>query len=651
MPLATESVPQSAPALQLVHNILGRDPLRALAELEAAAQSAAAADDNLSHTLICASALGFMLADWSRFPDWSGWDARFAARDAVLPSGDDNDAALVRATGALASALLRGDETEALKPLGLRLQALIGLVSDAPMMSTQIALAAAALLPWLQMSCDVAGAQALHAHMTALADRQRRQTDGAYYLRGLWLTAWAQYLHSVDRVRLPDALHALDHAVESGRLPLLRFRRARLATEKALHDQNSAAVERGLRDMLATLHPERPMESAIYNVMALTVAASREDIDAALLHMEHMNRALALAECPPSVANVYRMREGSVHVRNRDYEKAAATYEQCALAVHTSHGMVIRGYAALARALLIEQQDDIGARRDALREQLSSGLAAMRRLPSPNFLYATLEARGAVCALALREGIETTFVRAALEIVPAPPPAWADEQWPWAMSLRCFAGFRSDAQFAEGQSASKASSRVLKLLMLIAAHGVQGVPVSVATDALWPDQDADQAESAIGVTLLRLRRLHAETDLIERRNGWLHLNAHRVWTDVMALEAHLEVPPDISASPSQRGKYINRLFDLYRGDCLFGVDDEWARSRAAHYRGRITAATRQIVIAALSDGDDTSSELALTRAHEAGADVARLLATGAPVQVAGASWDRLRRHVGMLAMK
>lgn len=413
-----------------------------------------------------------------------------------------------------------------------------------------------------------------------------------------------------------------------------------------LHDMD--AVERALRDMLNAMHARRPMERVIYNTLAGIVATLRHDPDRALLHGTHTLRDLEAAECPPSIATLYRMGASRVYLFRGDYALASDTFAQCVQHAHTSHATIYQGYAELSRALLFHQQ---GAADEAIVGHLRSGLAAVRGVPSLNFFYTAPVARATACALALRLGIEKDFVLAALREFPVPPPSWADEHWPWAMSLRCFGGFRSVGLDVDQRASSKASNRPLSLLMLIAANGTRGVPVAAATDALWPDQDGDQAENSLSVTLLRLRRLpqlSSETDLIERRGGWLHLNASKVWTDVAALEAHLEALPEGAATALQRTRYITRLFDVYRGDCLFGSDDDWAQSRRTHYRGRVTLAAQRVLQMSLEGEHYATAELIITHAFERGLDAPRLLNVVHAAQRSTPMWTQLQQHLKWL---
>ena len=398
--------------------------------------------------------------------------------------------------------------------------------------------------------------------------------------------------------------------------------------------------------MLGAIHAKRPMERVIYNMVAASFASAANDADRALLHVTHNLRDLQAADCPPSIGTVYRIAATRVHLTRGDYAQAAEIYEQCVQHAHTAHAVTYRGYAALAWALLAQQQGTPS--RELLREHLRIGLATTKSIPSPTFMAAVPVARAGICALALREGIEVEFVRAALLQSPVAPPAWADEHWPWAMSLRCFGGFRSVGLDADGRASSKASNRPLSLLMLIAANGSHGVPVASATDALWPDQDGDQAENSLSVTLLRLRRLYNETDLIERRNGWLHLNASKVWTDVVALQAHLDAMPETTVTEFRHTQYISRLFDLYRGDCLFGIDDDWAQSKRTHYRGRVTLAAQRLLQTSLESNHYAAAELTITQAFERGLDAPRLLNVVHAGQRSTPAWNQLQQHLKLL---
>ena len=615
------------PWMEIARDIVCSSPIDALERFDASLNHAIGINDVESQLALSANALTFMLFHWTRFNGWRMWIERFEAAQVRLGERTEGVPQLTLLSGALAAGLLRGDALEVLAPLGHRMESLIQ--SDAD--PVQVYLAAATALPWLQMSRNAAGAQALHARMLAIdscaiASNGADDSQGGHYVRGAWLASWAQHLLFSDHSRFTEALQALDVFMLAWPVPLLQFRHSRLTAEKYILTQDMVAAERALRGMLAALHANRPMERVIYNSVATLIVGRGGDADRMHLHGTHISRDLVVADCPPALATIYRMAEARAHLVTQRYDLAAAAYNACLRDAHSAHAGVYRGLAALAQIMLLDRDD--AASLSVLRDNLCVGLAAMRKEGRGNFFAVALHARGTICALALRENIEVEFVLAALARFPTPPPAWADENWPWALSLRTFGGFRAQGLIEEGRAASKASNRQLSLLKLIAAHGRQGVTVAHAAEALWPAQDGDQAENSLSVTLLRLRKMNANADLFMRSDGWLHLDATQVWSDAAALETHLQLLSETVASTATEALrliYITRLFDLYRGDCLFGIEDDWAVGRAAHYRGRVTLATQQLLQSTLENQHSVAAQRVMTGAHSRGLDVERLL--------------------------
>ncbi len=616
---------------EVLRNAVEDDSEEFLDRFEAAFLYAVDSGDVEFQVTISASTLAFMLLDWSRFDSWQAWITRFDKALVSCPRSDHVDAALscAAATGRMASALLRGESPETLALCGARAQSALEELPKTEATTIQVALTASVLMPWLQMSRNVAYAQALHARVILACQQEASRDSTVHLLLGTWLGAWAQHLHFVDQVRFPEALRDLDSYLVQTMHRTLQFKRDRLFTEQALFLGRVEDTDRGLRAMLAVLRPQRPMQRAIYNSMAATAAMKRDDLNTASLHFDHMQCDLMDADCPPVISSTYQLKAGGVYLAKGECKRAADVYAQCAAHANPAHASIMLGFAALAHALQVENHSDSHnpEERDAMRRHLLDGLAAMRRVPNPSFFFSVPHARSAICALALREQIEVDFVASALKLMPVQPPDWADENWPWAMSLRCLGRFSNSAKLAEGQVASKATSRPLNLLMLIAAHGKQGVSVHVAMDCLWPEQDGAQAEHSLTMTLVRLRRLFVDDDLIERDHGWLRLSATKVWTDVRAFESVLDAIAiaETTITEARRRQHVVRLFELYRGDCLAGVDDTWARERAAHYRTRLHAALLRVLRDASSGGHDNVMELVITKAFERGVELAPVI--------------------------
>ncbi len=607
-PLRRSSTKQRVTWQYALHDVAGAaaDAAIVFDRLTLAFTEAQAHHDVVSQMALSAHAMAFMVADWSRFSGWVAWVERFERADREILAADlDEDSSLARATGAMARALLVGESLKTMTPLGEQLQAKIK-TATAAHQATHMALASAVLLPLFQMTRAISDAQLLHAQMTETWSRWRSANPATELLSLLGIVSWAQHWHFANPARLPEIFAQLDAALADAPSETLKcgvtFRHARVLTDNALHRKDDESVQRGLHAMLAALHADRPMERVIYNAQAAIFASSRNDPDAAMRHIDHMNRALLAADCPPSISAIYRAREGAIYLGMERYALAVQAFETATSSIPDSQSAVPIGYVSLTRALeSLQQSDYCGSISPQCASDLREGLAAVRKTSTHGFFFSAPKARGALCAIALCENIEPEFVREALKLVPTKPPTWADDHWSWAMSLRSFGGFRMQTKLAEGQRADKASSRPLLLLKLIVAHGERGVPVSTAMDALWSEQDGDQAEHALTVTLQRLRKLFVEEDLVLRNDGWLTLNAEKAWTDVRALETHLEamtsavIESTVSyiADEAQRLQLVRRLFDLYRGDCLQGIDESWAKDRAAHYRLRVANTLRQ----------------------------------------------------------
>jgi hypothetical protein len=620
----------------VLHDAAGKSSDAAVAfdRLEAAFATASARSDAVSQMALSAHAMAFMVLDWSRFNGWQTWMERFdRAESALLDDDYDWESSFARATGAMARALLTGQPLAITKPLATQLQSVLRAATTAQQ-ATHNALAGAVLLPVHQMANALSDAQVLHVRMTETWSRWRAANDATQLFSLLWFAAWAQHLFLTSPTRLPEALAEFDAALHAASKEALthgvKFRRARLAADQALYQRDDALLDRELLAMLTALHPDRPMEQVIYNAQAASLANRRKDTDAALSHLEHMNRALEAADCPAAIASAYHVREGGVYFAMGRYGLAAQAMEVASHSAADSHRVVTLGYVSLARGLeSFEQSGSTWSISPQCASFISDGLAAMRRTTTHGFFFTAPKERGIVCAIALSAEIESEFVREGLKQVPVAPPTWADDHWPWAMSIRSFGGFRMQAKLAEGQRADKASSRPLLLLKLIVAHGEKGVPVSTAMDALWPEQDGDQAEHALTVTLQRLRKLFVEEDLILRNDGWLTLNAEKVWTDVRAIELHLEAMSSAliertgtnALDEAQLLRLVRRLFELYRGDCLQGIDEAWAKDRAVHYRTRVMNTLRQIVNHAQRAKLAALHEFALTCAAESGFDL------------------------------
>jgi ATP/maltotriose-dependent transcriptional regulator MalT/DNA-binding SARP family transcriptional activator len=182
---------------------------------------------------------------------------------------------------------------------------------------------------------------------------------------------------------------------------------------------------------------------------------------------------------------------------------------------------------------------------------------------------------GELCALALRHGIESDFIRALIrsEKLAPPPSALRLKQWPWSYYIGTLRGF----QLTRGQEpiefSAKGPGRPVELLKVLIAHGGQNVRADQLADALWPHMDADYAHKSFTQTLHRLRNYFDEDALI-LRDGRLSLNSSLFWVDTWALEHVISEidtrlrEPDAPSGKERFRLLMQEILDIYVGPFL-----------------------------------------------------------------------------------
>ena len=108
---------------------------------------------------------------------------------------------------------------------------------------------------------------------------------------------------------------------------------------------------------------------------------------------------------------------------------------------------------------------------------------------------------------ALREGIETDYVRMLITRNALAAPPGASEAWPFRLRIRALGGFELDRDGQPMRFAGKAQQRPLDLLKFVVALGGEDVESSAVTSALWPDADGAAAKTSFDTALFRLRKL------------------------------------------------------------------------------------------------------------------------------------------------
>ena len=181
-----------------------------------------------------------------------------------------------------------------------------------------------------------------------------------------------------------------------------------------------------------------------------------------------------------------------------------------------------------------------------------------------------------LCAAALREGVETDYVRALVRAsgcMPEAPPLRV-ARWPWAFRATTFGSFALFVDESPVEFGGKGPGRPMELLKVLIARGGQAVRADQLADALWPHVDADYAHNSFTATLHRLRKLLADDDAVVLADARVSLNPRKFWVDTWALEGvmtdldRLLREPEGRAPPAEIAALTDELFAVYRGPFL-----------------------------------------------------------------------------------
>lgn len=181
----------------------------------------------------------------------------------------------------------------------------------------------------------------------------------------------------------------------------------------------------------------------------------------------------------------------------------------------------------------------------------------------------------ALCAAALRHGVDTEFARNLIRAgrLAPPPSAVSLKAWPWPFRVTTLGGFALTRGDDPVEFSAKGAGRPVELLKVLVAHGGLSVRADQLADALWPNVDAGYAHKSFTQTLHRLRGYFDEEALV-LRDGRLSLNRSLIWTDTWALElvlseldAHLRNADMTSGAPAWAG-LVEEILGLYSGPFL-----------------------------------------------------------------------------------
>jgi LuxR family maltose regulon positive regulatory protein len=254
---------------------------------------------------------------------------------------------------------------------------------------------------------------------------------------------------------------------------------------------------------------------------------------------------------------------------------------------------------------------------DAALDPLRGGFQLAREHGMQHIVILRPAMLAALCAAALRTGVESDFARSfvhSAQLAP-PPEALRLKQWPRPFHVCMLGGFSLLRDGVPVEFSGKGPGRPVELLKVLVALGAQNVRSDQIADALWPRVDADYAHKSFTIALHRLRRMFDEEDALILRDGRLSLNPLLVWLDTWALDqliAEIDAAlrePRPRPDPALRA-LIYEALELYRGPLL---PDESEQPSYIGSREQIRAKLLRTISRATRGWEDAG-------AHDAAAD-------------------------------
>jgi len=440
--------------------------------------------------------------------------------------------------------------------------------------------------------CERNGEDSRFAALAARLAAFEAQPGVSPFWRGHWAIVSAWHLVSFGKTapaleRLAAAMALADQHQLHGLAAVSALQRARLieADRDPLHALALAGMAAAHGDAART-----PLWWGDAADVDCRIALAAGDFHAAVGHARRARGHVQAGGVWPGYLATYLKNEAHALLGAGAYDEALLRYDEMdalPLPAYLSARVgCLRGIAAL---IIVSRSGRWQARHNA---ELAAAMARLRQLEWTH-VFSVLPAHIAdLFGRALRAGIETEWIRAAIRSRELAAPDDAPENWPWRVKVRVFGAFEVSSENTSPAFAAreprKAASKPMELLRLLAAQGHASVPVGSVAEALWPGDGREGRQKAFEVTVVRLRRLlgvDAAVQVSERR---VRLNRQCVWLDAQALGQCL-LQADNAPDAAARTSALDAALAVYLGPCLADSGEAWALAAREHWRGRLGA--------------------------------------------------------------
>ena len=541
------------------------DPANARLDLEPAFALFQEGDDALGQALAATAINEAHMVEWidyRRLDSWIAWlEALLGRRDVALPSLDTELA--VRAS-LFTAIVLRQTYREDIPRLARQLADLLRHDLD----PNYKLLAARGIFVYAAYSGDF-----------ALTDEVVSYTESAFCAPGASALNRAWYA-----ARLGFALRYVKGSRERARAWFLkareivreqglRFVEAPIATYWAWVEEvfgETGDLQRELRIAETYLNPASRFEAAFRQTGMAFVLARQNELGAAVARIaEGFSFFEQSGYTLGQVASNFGL--ASMRLSGNDFTGAREALDQ---ALSLLFPGPLRSYAdaLLSAGIALGVKDEERAKAELRRALALGAKHGLENVLSEHFVRRTT---AALCAYALKHGIEPNYVKRIIHTQHLAPPLPDIENWPWPVQIRALGGFSLAIEGRLLSFSGKAPKKPLELLKALVATGGTEVDIGWLGEQLWPDAEGDAARDVFNVTHSRLRKLLTLEGALLLRQGKLSLDPTQVWTDVWAFERTVADCLD----KLQRGQALaiesagERLLSLYAGDLLKSEPD------------------------------------------------------------------------------
>ena len=224
----------------------------------------------------------------------------------------------------------------------------------------------------------------------------------------------------------------------------------------------------------------------------------------------------------------------------------------------------LRASVALVEAWLAQQE---GRGHDSVRL-----LREALELSRSGYFWCQMRYVDTTCAhmfrVALDRGIEPEAAKRLIRTFRLRPPLADADTWPWPLRVHALGRFEILADDRTLEFERKQPKKALALLKVLVTLGPREVPEQQVVDALWPDEEGDAGDKVLSVTLLRLRRLLGDNDLIRQQGGKLSIDRQKCWVDAWSFEQRLAQTSLKGAATGAGLQALERALALYGGALL-----------------------------------------------------------------------------------